>query len=65
MTQAPVVLVVLAYLHPDRIDLAAVVDEMLDRGAISPPDAARLRADRRTRVESGRTARPSEPLAPR
>lgn len=44
LTQAPAVLVVLAYLHPDRIDLEAVVARQLDLGAITPEAAARVRA---------------------
>ncbi len=44
ITDAPVVLIVLAYLHPDRTDLDPVVDRMLGLGAISPEGAARLRA---------------------
>ncbi|WP_435011346.1 nitroreductase family protein [Tundrisphaera lichenicola] len=44
LTEAPVVLVVLAYRHPDRTDLGAVVDRQLALGAISPEDAARVRA---------------------
>ena len=44
ITEAPVVLIVLAYLHPDRTDLEPVVDRMLGLGAISVEAAARLRA---------------------
>lgn len=44
LTEAPVVLIVLASLHPDRIDLGPAVDRMLDLGAISFEGAARLRA---------------------
>jgi nitroreductase len=44
ITEAPIVLIVLAYLHPDRSHLAEVVDQMLERGAISLEAAARLRA---------------------
>ena len=44
ITEAPAVLIVLAYLHPDRTDLVGVLDRMLALGAIDPPDAARLRA---------------------
>ena len=44
LTEAPVVLVVLAYRHPDRTDLGAVVERQLALGAISPENAARVRA---------------------
>jgi nitroreductase len=53
ITEAPVVLIVLAYLHPDRIDLASVLDRMLDRAAISTEDAARLRATATREWERG------------
>jgi len=44
ITQAPVVLVVLAYRDPDRTDLEAVIARQLALGAITPEEAARLRA---------------------
>jgi nitroreductase len=44
ITEAPAVVVVLAYLHPDRTDLGAVVDRMVELGAIPADGAARLRA---------------------
>ena len=44
ITDAPAVLIVLAYLHPDRTDLAEVLDRMLALGAIAPEDAPRFRA---------------------
>jgi nitroreductase len=44
ITQAPVTLVVLAYLHPDRTSLEEVIDGMVKRSAIRLEEAARLRA---------------------
>jgi nitroreductase len=44
ITEAPAVLIVLAYHQPDRTDLAEVVDRMLENSAISLENAARLRA---------------------
>ncbi len=44
ITEAPVVLIVLAYLHPDRTSLGEVVAGMLERGAIDPEAAAKLKA---------------------
>ena len=44
LAEAPAVLVVLAYRHPDRTDLELVVDRQLALGAITPEGAARLRA---------------------
>jgi nitroreductase len=44
ITEAPVVLIVLAYRHPDRTDLEAVVDRRLALGSITPEAAARVRA---------------------
>ena len=41
---APAVLIVLAYLHPDRTDLPAILDRMLAFGAIAPEVAAKFRA---------------------
>jgi nitroreductase len=44
ITDAPVVLIVLAYVHPDRTDLAEVLDRMLALGAIEAGDVAKFRA---------------------
>ncbi len=44
ITDAPVVLIVLAYLHPDRTSLAEVVERMLEQGAVTAEEAARIRA---------------------
>ncbi len=64
ITEAPVVLIVLAYLNADRTDLHPVVDRMLDLGAISSEGAARLRATAAREWERGgdralRATRPS------
>ena len=53
ITEAPVVLIVLAYLHPDRSDLPGVVDGMLELGAITIQAAARLRATATREWERG------------
>ncbi len=45
LAEAPVALIVLGYLHPDRLDLDRVLARQLDLGAIAPDDAARLRAE--------------------
>ncbi len=44
ITEAPIVLIVLAYLHPDRTDLPELIDRLLKEGGIIPETAARLRA---------------------
>jgi nitroreductase len=44
ITEAPAVLIVLAYRHPDRTDLEAVVDRQLALGSITPEAAAKVRA---------------------
>jgi nitroreductase len=44
ITDAPVVLIVLAYLHPDLSELAEVLQQMLALDAINPDDAARFQA---------------------
>jgi nitroreductase len=44
LTDAPVALIVLAYLHPDRVDLPEVLDRMLALEAIGPDDAPKFRA---------------------
>ena len=44
VTEAPVVVVVLGYLTPERSHLGPMVDEMLARGAATPESAAELRA---------------------
>ena len=44
LTDAPVVLIALAYLHPDRSDLEEVLERMIDLEAIDPARAAKLRA---------------------
>ena len=44
ITDAPVVLIVLAYRYPERTDLAKVLDRMIALGAITPEDASRVRA---------------------
>ena len=62
ITEAPAVLIVLAYLHPDRTDLEAVVDRQLDLGAITPEAAARLRA---TAPRAWARLDPTRPPAPR
>jgi nitroreductase len=43
-TDAPAVLIVLAYLHPDQTDLDAVLERMLELGAIGPAEAPKFRA---------------------
>ena len=45
ITDAPAVLVVLAYLDPDRSDLEAVIAAQVEAGAIPPGQAARLRSE--------------------
>ncbi len=45
ITEAPVVLIVLGYLEPDRLDLDRVLDRQLDLGAIPPDLARRFRAE--------------------
>lgn len=44
LTQAPVALIVLAYPGADRVDLDGALGRMLALGAISPEEAARVRA---------------------
>ncbi len=53
ITDAPAVLIVLAYLHPDRTDLAEVLDRMLALGAIEPEAVARFRATATREWERG------------
>jgi nitroreductase len=53
ITDAPAVLIVLAYLHPDRTDLAEVLDRMLALGAIDPGDVPRFRATATREWERG------------
>ena len=53
ITEAPVVLIVLAYLHPDRTDLGEVVDRLIEARAISPEGAARLKATATREWERG------------
>ena len=44
ITDAPTVLIVLAYLHADRVDLAGSLGRMLELGAITPEEASKARA---------------------
>lgn len=44
VSEAPVVLIVLGYLHPHRSHLDAMVEQEQSRGAISPEGAAELKA---------------------
>ena len=53
ITEAPAVLIVLAYLHPDRTDLDEVVGRMLGLGAILPEAAAKLKATATREWERG------------
>ena len=53
ITEAPAVLIVLAYLHPDRTDLDEVVDRSVERGAIPPEAVARLKATATREWERG------------
>ena len=53
ITEAPVVLIVLAYLHPDRTDLGEVIRRLVDHEAIDPEDAARLKATATREWERG------------
>lgn len=56
--EAPVVVIVLAYLHPQRTHLQPIVDEMVDRGILNANEArafagrTRSRIDRRADPES-------------
>jgi len=61
ITEAPVVLIVLAYLHPDRTDLTEVLDLMLELGAINPEAASKFRrtATREWERNDGPTLRAS------
>ncbi len=45
LTDAPVALIVLGYLHPHETDLAAVVARQVELGALTPDQAARVRAE--------------------
>jgi nitroreductase len=53
ITEAPVVLIVLAYLHPDRTSLIEVLDQMLEHDSMTPEAAARLRATATREWERG------------
>lgn len=44
LADAPAVLIVLAYLHPDQSDLDVVLGQMLELGAIRPDEAPKFRA---------------------
>ena len=53
LTDAPVVLIVLAYHHPHRSDLDAVLAQALALGAWTPAEAAEVRARAPRAIESG------------
>jgi len=53
LTDAPVVLIVLAYLHPDRSDLPEVLDQMRARQAIDPDAARKVEATATREWERG------------
>ncbi len=53
LADAPTVLIVLAYLHPDRLDLDEVLEGMFTLGAIAPEDAPRFRATATREWERG------------
>jgi nitroreductase len=53
ITEAPVVLLALAYLHPDRTHLEDVIDGMVGLSAIDPDAATRLRATATREWERG------------
>lgn len=60
VSDAPIVLVVLAYLHPDRTDLAEVLARMVERQALDPVDLPRIQATAAREWErNGREARAS------
>ena len=52
LTEAPVVLIVLAYHHPYRTDLDAVIARGLELGAITPAEAAEARGRAPRAIES-------------
>ena len=52
VTEAPVVVIVLGYHHPQRTDLEAVLAQALGLGAITPAEAAEARGRAERAVES-------------